>query len=423
MLKKHHPANLCIYIGLASISTYIAVIFSINILKYAAALTQIITLIISSAIIFGYKKSINWNLSLPILLVISFYPLFRIFIVSISTFDFKVITDGLIVRGGYYQLPIVGLAMAILTHAQSFNSKALLLRFSRYFFVIGVLLSIYCILFQAKLGGVGAGYLALDNCFIPISLLAFISMPKKYIYVGLLSIMSIIILSSLISSRSYLMIGLYFIIGYSILSIKTNKRIVCTIIAITLVFYWSGLFSFLSESPLIRNRSVVEKFEVDSFFSVLNEFLKHGDFATLFFWKGNSRADILIDAFNSFTLQDYLFGRGVFATYISFIERETIEMGWAQEIFWWGIPYVVLTICVLVRGAYFLRINKLFQNDPIIRALSVLILIRLLDSFIYGVPQMSVYNLLVFWGVMLQGVRKNDSLLKKIEFQRVVLRW
>jgi hypothetical protein len=420
MTNTQHPVNIFIYIGFTSIISYLAIYLGINFLKYLAVFTQSIVILISVTIILKYRKSINWNITFPILSVLSIYPISRIFFSSIDSWNFKHITDGLILHGGYYYLPIVGLAIAILTHSEQFNLRVLLLNFSKLFLPVGILITINITLHQAISGGVGAAYIVFNNCLIPASLLAFLPKPRKYNYLGWISIISILYVSSLISSRSYFIVGIFIAAGALIHTVKMDKKTSFTLILICSLAYLTGASSVMTENSLVQNQSIYDKFQLDSLLISFQSFLKDGDPSSLFFWKGNSRAGILSDAFRYFTFEDYVIGKGIFATYISFVKRSVIEMNWGQEVFRWGIPYVVFSIYIYIRGYFFLRRNKYSHHDILFPILSVLVLIRLLDGFIYGDPRLSVYNLIVFWGIMLQGIKKNNTTLLHIRFRRIV---
>ena len=168
-------------------------------------------------------------------------------------------------------------------------------------------------------------------------MLTFYLKPRKYFYIGWLSIISIIYISSLIGSRSYLIVGILLGVFSLSNSIRVDKKTFYIIIYICSIAYLIGLFSFLTESTLLQKKSVYEKFQFDSMFYMFEKIINDPRTANILLWEGNSRADILIDAFRNFTFEQYLWGRGVFGTYISFVKRSTIEMGWYQ-LFRWGVP-------------------------------------------------------------------------------------
>ena len=248
----------------------------------------------------------------------------------------------------------------------------------------------------------GAGYLAYVNCFIPLSLLAFLPITTKHFYIGWMSIFSIIFFASMQSSRSYILVGLYFTTAAFFVLYKNSKKITFIFIILGSLLYTSGSSYYFQE-----NTKVVEKFQTDSPSIVITNSIDSASLLPLFFWKGNSRAGILIDAFSDFSLSDWLFGRGVFATYISFTERSIIEIGWAQDTFRFGILYVLFTMSFLWFAQKKLNSIFIFEHNILYKVLSTLIIIKILDAFIFGVPQYSLYNLFVFWGLMLITIKKN----------------
>ncbi len=112
----------------------------------------------------------------------------------------------------------------------------------------------------------------------------------------------------------------------------------------------------------------------------------------------------------NFDLYDWLFGKGLFGTYTSFVTRSTIELHWAQETFRLGIIYVLITILIfLITIKKIKKINSPLNKD-FLNVLSILIVIKLLDSFIYSMPDVSVYNLLVFYGIMMLSFKNQNQI-------------
>ena len=155
----------------------------------------------------------------------------------------------------------------------------------------------------------------------------------------------------------------------------------------------------------------MDRFQFESLVSTFNKFLENFDFTILFMWEGNSRSGILIHAFKNFDFYDWLLGKGLFATYHSFIERTTIELHWAQETFRWGIIYTIFTIFIFLIAKKYLKNYSTNYNKEFIGVIGILVFIKLLDGFIYGMPSISLYNLLVFYGIMLLSIKNKKVML------------
>jgi hypothetical protein len=418
-IKRHTEIAMILFISIAisSISGYLGIVNGINLLKYIAVSAQFFALIQSILIIIRFRKNIKWEIATPLITILAIYPLFRIFLSVFANFSFKVFTDGFFSFGGYYELLIIGLALAVTT--KRFDSYSLLYKYSYIAIPIGLVLTAYSLKSELEMS-IRLAHLSIINCLIPLSLLAFYPSRKKTLFIGYISIVAILFISAKIWSRSYTMVGFYLLISAFIVILKSgNKRIGISIIFFGLLFYFLGLFSFFNESSLIRDESISDKYQFNSLFVSLNNFKNDGDIVKLFFWEGNSRAGILVDAFGKFHFADWIFGVGILGTYSSFVERSTIEMGWAQDAFRWGLVYVIITIFFFILGSIKLKEYNFYRKNQIFKILSVIIIVKLLDGFIYGVPETSVYNLIVFWAVMQQGIRKDIFIRKRIEFKKM----
>lgn len=388
-----------------SIFSTLGIVFNISALKYLAASMYIAMIIYSLYIIIKYAKNINFKIAIPLILIIMFYPMFSIMIDVLHQFSFKALTDGLIIKGGYYQLLLVGLAISLLSN--KINIYKLLYKYAIFTFPLGVFL-VFLSLNQPIETAMEIGFLAITNIFIPSSLLVYYPSQKKGFIVGWMAIFIILFLSSYLGSRSYTLIGVYLVIAAIVILHKTRKILVYKMLFIAFSAYFIGAFSFFGTTSELRGASIIERYQFDSLFLAIENFYHDGDFLKLFFWEGNSRATILMDAFSDFSMMDWLFGKGINATYISFIERSTIELAWAQETFRWGILYVIFVISAFIKGRKILKNYVLVLNNQHFEILSLIILIKLLDGFVYGMPELSIYNLLVFWAVMIQSVKKSE---------------
>lgn len=409
-MKTKTALLLFLLVGGLSTFTQLGIIFHINTFKYLAASAYLITMSYTLYIIINNAKKINWIIAMPTILIIMFYPILSIMLDVFHQGGFKALTDGLIIQGGYYQLLLVGLAIAVLS--SKINIHQLIYKYSLITFPIGIFIVFLSFTLPIE-KALGIGFLSLTNVFIPSSILAFYPQRKISFLIGWMAIFMILFLSSYLGSRSYTLVGVYLAIGAMVVLHKTRKKLVYKMLFIALIAYLSGAFSFFNATSELREASIIDRYQFDSLFLSLENFLHDGDLIKLFFWEGNSRASILIDAFSSFTMMDWLFGQGINATYISFVERSTIEMAWAQETFRWGLLYVVSLITIFQKSRNNLKKYAIIWGNEFFWILNILILVKLLDGFVYGMPESSVYNLLVFWAVMIQSVKK-DTLSKKI---------
>jgi hypothetical protein len=407
MHYKYRSARRIIFIvAIASISGYSGIFFGIYFLKLLSAVSQILALVLSISVFIQFYGDINWKKFIPIICFLSIYPLTRILISSLNIFEFKTLTDAIILNGGYYQLVFAGFALALLTKEE--NGYDLLVSYSLFAIPTGILLTFIIFLMSSRVNinsTVGLSDLVITNCFIPLALLAYYPVRIKNLLIGWLSIIMILIVSININSRSFTIVALLLSIGAVFSIFKMGKRNLAflTLIIVLLIFTVGGSL-YLNQKSKNQEVTIIDKFQLNSLTDRAVNFTKEGNIEDLFYWEGNSRSTILVDAFKNFDSFSWVFGVGIFKTYSSFVERSTIEMGWAQETFRWGLIYVFITFIIILYSRRYLKSNEFYYLNQIYRILSLLVLIRFLDGFLYGVPETSIYNLLFFWGVMSQCV-------------------
>lgn len=394
-MKIHKVLLIFLLVVISSTSMQLSIIFHINLLKYISVLTYLFVLVLSIYQIIKGSKTINWPRAWIIFLILYLYPIISILLDILTMFSFKIFTDGLMIKGGYYHLMII--ALALVTYTNKINFHKILYNFTILTYPIALFLVFLSLKVSSDFAFVIA-YLSIDNILIPSSLLVFFYTEKKGFILGWISIFIILILSSYLGSRSYTLVGFYLVVASLIMIYKSNKKLAYKLLTLSLVTYYLGGLSFLSTTSQLRNESILERYQLESLFSALKTFIIDFDFMKLFLWEGNSRAGILIDAFKNFDTIDWLFGKGIFATYTSFVERHTIELLWAQETFRWGLIYVIFIIVLYIKAYLILKKNS---DIYFFKVLSILLLIKLLDGFIYGMPNLSLYNLMVFWSIML----------------------
>ncbi len=383
---------------ISSTAAFLGIVSESTAIKVLAGVCQVVTIGLSIDVIKRYQRLIKWRIALTYLAIMCVYPLVRITITVLHEPTFKIFTDAFFIHGGYYQLVIVGLALAVLTRDGS--GYPLLYRFAFYAIPVGILMIAFGIKADEETS-VGFGQLAINNCFIPVALLALYPSQKKSLALGWFSIAVILIVAAHIDSRSYTLVGVYFAALSIFAFFRTgHRKWGYTVIILLAVAYFSGAYSFFNTKSVDQNESVADKYQFATLQRSLGQFLHDGNLVRLFFWEGNSRAGIIVDAFGGFDRDQWLWGKGIFGRYSSFTERSTIEIGWAQELFRWGIPYIVLTLICLLYARRRLKKGPYRKVDLMAIPLASLIGIKLLDGMVFGMPYNTIYSAIVFWGVM-----------------------
>jgi len=402
--NSQYAILILISVSLTAILGYLGIIWGSYLLKYLSVGFQILGLILTIWTLFKLKRDINWKVIVPIISILSIYPIIRIGFECASNYQTNSWAEGIILNGGYYQLILSGTALAVLTRKDTlFNVLN-----SYYYFAVPVgILLFFITFFYSGIYTVGLGHILITNCIIPMSLLAFNYVRRSDLLIGWTSIILLLFVSSMISSRSYsgIAILISFLALYYFYRIRKLNLIIYLFVIAFLLFLF-GSFSFFNEGSLTQEMTILQKYQFDSLFTEIGNFLKTGNIVDLFYWEGNSRAIVLIDAFSEFSIYNWLLGVGIFTTYFSFVERYTIEMGWAQEVYRWGITYVAFMFLIIARSRKFYKRCDL--NYPAFWMLSSLILIKTIDGFIYGMPEISIYNLIFFWALSNQSVLANN---------------
>jgi len=215
MTKEFQYANrLLLLVAITSVSLTLSTLFHFEIVKYLSAMAQIYALSLSFIIIQKYGNNIRWYRARLLLLFLLFYPLVRIVVDSIPNVtngNFKPLTDGLIIYGSYYELAFVGLAMAVLI--PKIDGFIVLKRFIWIGLPSGIIVALVAwkgpLLAEQR---IFTGQTAITNFFIPLALLAFQRTKDRTVIAGWISILLILLLSITIYSRSYTLVGFYFMI-------------------------------------------------------------------------------------------------------------------------------------------------------------------------------------------------------------------
>ena len=378
--------------------------------KFLSVGAQAATLLLSLYIILRFNSMVIWRRAMPLFVAMSFFPLIRIMWDAITYPVFKHLTDTLAIDASYYESVLTGLALSLL--ARSGNEYKVLLR---YCLIIGLPIGSICAAICLSLGGEGTGWgmICIDDFIFPVALLALFPKRKINATLGWLAIGAILFVSSQIWSRSYFLVGSYVAIAaICALFVANYKRFVIIIAILLATACYAGFFGIFTKQPDYQASSMAQKFEIDTLVVSINNSIKTGDLNELLYWQGNSRADVLNDAFYSFTLKDWLWGRGISAEYESFVKRSTIEVGWAQELFRWGFLYVSIFLITMlyasVKLAKALKIRQSAYKQGIVFILLTTLIVKFLDGFIFGLAIVSVYNVMVFWAVMHCAVRSKS---------------
>ncbi len=357
MSKNYKIARqLLLLVSLAYMTQFLGTILKNDVLKYFSASSQLYLSVLTFTTIYTNRSKIYWIKVLPFLFIIFCYPLINIFYEIGKTFQIRTFIDGIMVSGAYYLLGFTGLAMASVSN--KLNVFKLLYRYSLYFFPIGITLTGFAIYYAANEQKIFTGQLAIVCCFIPMASLAFLPIKKNYTILGWIGVVLILIIASKIWSRSYTIVGVLCVI-FSVNYYFGRSKLKTIIVGITFILVATslGLFGFLTDKTTLGQTSIVDKYQFDSLFKSINLFFQDGDFGHIFYWEGNSRSEILLDAFRKFSIEDWIFGRGVFGKYESFEKRHTIEIGYAQELFRWGCIYLIALIYFFTNS--FVRLRKI----------------------------------------------------------------
>lgn len=393
-----------LYISCTTIFQYIGISGIYSNAKYIGALFGLTVLFLSIWIILNNRKLIKWGFILPFLFLITFLPTLRILIATLNKGDLMLAVDSFFIYGLYYQLPIIGLAGAVLVRKDMLARNFGISFYVYFFFILGHLMAYYSLNYQRSIGGVGLGYLAQSNMFIPLTMLLFLRTNKKYKILGLFSLSSVFYYSILQNSRSYIIVALLILLFY-IFYLMTQKNKLTPVLF--LLFIISGMYSILFISPLelLQTTNIWEKFAFDDLWITLAKITETGDLSQISSWKGNSRAIILTDAFHDFSIVDWFWGKGILAKYKSFVERSTIEIGWIQDLFRFGLLYIFVILSLLTKAIINAKRKYNVNRHPILFFIFTVMSVKLLDGFIYGIPELSFYNYLVFSGIMIIFVR------------------
>ena len=374
------------------------------VIKLACGLLYVSTLAIS------FQPGIQFireRLSVAVLFAIvclALYPLFRTAIDVAGEMDRQSFTDGFFTRGSFY---ITGISsLACLQWGILKDIRTVILRFVILAIPIAVVNAIFIVkFFEFRMN---FGHCLANNFIIIIGLLILCYRNKSNIPIGALGVIGLLILSTFINSRSILLIGCYLVFGYTVISMFQRKivNIFLLLVVIPLVLLSAN---FIVDSGLLQTQEMKadkemlkDKLATDSLMKAFQDAWDNADLSYIYYWEGNSRNGILQDAFYDFTPEEWMFGRGIFGYYFSLLGtealyRSTIELGFLQELFRWGIPYVIILLIVNCMAIY--MVVKYHRKSPVFAFLMGAIVIRILDIMIYGLSENN--NMTFFWWLAL----------------------
>jgi hypothetical protein len=247
---------------------------------------------------------------------------------------------------------------------------------------------------------VGGVYTIYNNILIPFALLLFVRGSPRLVLIGAAALGAIIAMSALQGSRSYLLVAGYLgLLAVLLAGRRPFIKFLSVILFCAFIFLALPFISSLS-AGVLDAFAVMEKLRLDSLLPSLSSFFQDGDFLALYFWEGNSRAKILIDAFNDFAWWDYFWGRGINAVYESFVTRTTVEIGYAQELFWLGLIAFIPAIWYTSLAIFKIITRRVWRRSFIGMAFLTVAITRLLDGIIFGMPQSSLYMLFYWMSLM-----------------------
>jgi len=395
-------------VSFGSIFTYIGIAEGVELLKVSGTLVEVAALLVSLSVVCRRARFIDRSTGL-VMLLLFLWPLTRIVFESVSSLDTKTILDGLVLRSAHYQLPLIALAAVLAPEPRGLDYRALLLNYARIALPLAAVMLYYALYIgQHRLG---IAYSCFASFLVPSALLVYFTSSQRAVLLGCCALVLLLVGSALIGSRSYnivaIMISLFAITRLR----RPRKSDILMFVTVSAIAVASYAAIELRGVPALSAAGIalVEKYQYGSFVDALSKAIRHLDARYLFYWEGNSRARILENAFAGFSMSDWLFGRGILATYSSFVRRSTIELGWAQETFRWGLVYTVPLLLLLLAARRRLVKRCRGVGSDAWYALATLILVRIVDGFIFGMPNYDVYNLLVYFAVMSLAVKTSKA--------------
>lgn len=396
MLKFDKAPLLIFLVGLAGACTFFGTT-GIEPLKYLAVPGLIYAIYLALTMLRECRSYINWHLAIPALAILSFFPLVHVAMDVIAEPSAKHLIDGFFINCPYYFLPVFALAVVGYLNKTAQGSDSAVALSVTNFVPFAVVLAIAGDVSLAS-DTAAAMFVFFNNMFVPGALLM-LRGGVKNVRLGILCLAVLFVLVALQGARSYMLVGLYILV-FAVLGLfltRNASRQFASIIGMGIVA--AVLVSFVPFREL-QQMPLFEKLDLQSLQDVVRLAISTSDLQYLYYWDGNSRAILLLDAFSNFSQQDWLWGRGIFGIYQSFVPRNTIEIGWAQELFWFGLPYVAAVISVALLAMVRLSIRYVKGHKASAFFFFSVIMVRFLDGWAYGLPGEDIYNFLFFIAIM-----------------------
>lgn len=404
VIRYSQSGLVLVSVGAASLASFHGSAHGQNVIKAAAILFMLLAAYGTSRLLRRYGHAIDKGPAMYLLLLCSVLPVVRIAIEVLPTFNRRDIVDGLAIIAPYYLLPFPALALvaclaSTATDFKKIFGRPLLITLG---FVVGLVSLGYYSIFPSEVAGI---YTIYNNFFIPLALYIFFQGSRRTRLVGILALTFILIMASLQGSRSYLLAAVNLSLFAIILGGRnTGGKYVAVTVSVGFLLLAIPFLETLSLGTA-DGLPILTKLRLDTLLPTIRVFLESGDFLALYFWEGNSRAGILVDAFRDFDWWDYLWGRGTSATYVSFVIRTTIEIGYAQELFWLGAVTFVPVLWFTARAlARIMSIPERRRSD-IGKLFIAIAIVRVLDGLVFGMPTSSLYMLVYWMSVMWLGLK------------------
>lgn len=400
VFRYSKPELVLVGVGGASLASFLGAAYSSAPLKALALLFLLMATFGTVSLLFRHADALSSVRTLFMLGILSILPVFRIFFEVIPTLDRQNIVYGIVLITPYYLLPFASLGL-LAALSKVGENLARSLRRSMVFLVVMTIVLAFSGFYTLDHHSVGGIYTIYNNLLIPFALLLFLkSRSIRFALMGAVALGSIILFSALQGSRSYLLVAGYLgLLAVLLVGRRPYLKFLAILLFCGLILFALPFISSLSAG--VRDTFVViEKLRLDSMGQLLASFFQNGDFLALYFWEGNSRAQILLDAFVNFTWWDYFWGRGVTAVYQSFVVRTTIEIGYAQELFWLGLVTCVPAILYTLFSLSMIIMRRNWRRSFIGMVFLAVAVTRLLDGVIFGMPQSSLYMLFYWMSLM-----------------------
>lgn len=386
-------------VGGSSLMVFFASAYGVLAFKVLAVLLMLVTGYGTAILLRRYGDAIHPLRAVLALALLSVVPYLRILIEVLPTFSSRHILDGIFVFGPYYLMPFTGLAVVAYLASTGVAFDRCLRRILPW---LAGLVALFAAARMVSLdpARIHTVYTIYNNFIIPAALLLFFPALRRNVLIGAAALTIMVVLSTIQGSRSYLLVFMYLGVFSLLFGPYRLQSKVLFIGLILLVAVAAGPTALQIAFSSGSDATILKKLKLASLLPTLETAFNNGDLLKIYFWEGNSRSGVLVDAFKGFTGWDYAWGRGLTATYESFVTRTTIEIGYAQELFWIGLVTLVPVFVYSLVALFGILMRPGWRSGFLGSAMVGIGLTRLLDGFILGMPIMSLYTLFYWMFVM-----------------------